>query len=765
MRSLRFCLHGGHPVTACAAVAAVLTLAAPAWPVELLVTNRTTHQVLRYDANSGAPMDTGEGAGAGIFIGSTVPGGHGGLQFPYDLKLGADGNVYVISQGTNSVKVYDGTTGHYLKDFVTSGSGGLATPWAMTWGPDGNLYVTSNGNNQVMRYQGLGGASPGAFMDVFVSAGSGGLAAPRGIMFGGDQWTGPGKPAGTAQDGYPDLYVASFGNSPGRVLRYNGQNGQFVDVYATAAGGQTVNSMIYEQGYRRNTPLYNQLSMGNLLVAYESGVLNIFSGSLAENDATFETDFGPFFTGGTTRGTMMWGARRPNDTDEEKRQSLYIVEYFNHRIVNVGANEANLGALLTTAGSTDRLVSLMLKCGRNPPTLIREVRDNLGLQGTLHTLRLRGDNLSALTAVSLKRMRDSGSSLANDGTAVIAGANLRMDDTDLLVDFDLTGAEGGRYSVEPTDSCANAMRFPDAVLVYLPELANGGFEEGYKTDRENQNVCQNPGGAGNKSRPKHWDAMKGGNFDVGSENQFSIHRDGNIWQPCGQGGVGPLGMTGQHYGSIVNNFTNNDWNGMYQSIAAPHVEGQTSTRDYTIYIDAHIASFEFLSSGIIRLMDGDNYGGRVIAETVLPSTQGIDPDALVFTPEFKATVPAGTVYQSNPPVLTIAFISQSVPGDFCPASACGADLSLKAFHLDNVRTQLVPCAHSPWADADDDGDIDQNDFGAFQACFTGPSGGATAACRCFDRGLDGRIDDEDLTLFQNCATGPSLPGASAEECQ
>src|SRR5262245_37821955 len=71
---------------------------------ELLVTNRlATGQVLRFDANSGMPMDTGEAAGPGVFIGPTVPGGNGGLNNPMDLRLGADGNVYVVSQGTNSV--------------------------------------------------------------------------------------------------------------------------------------------------------------------------------------------------------------------------------------------------------------------------------------------------------------------------------------------------------------------------------------------------------------------------------------------------------------------------------------------------------------------------------------------------------------------------------------------------------------------------------------------------------------------------------------
>ncbi|MGQ9648660.1 MAG: hypothetical protein ACUVXJ_00955 [Phycisphaerae bacterium] len=69
----------------------------------------------------------------------------------------------------------------------------------------------------------------------------------------------------------------------------------------------------------------------------------------------------------------------------------------------------------------------------------------------------------------------------------------------------------------------------------------------------------------------------------------------------------------------------------------------------------------------------------------------------------------------------------------------------------------------PFADADVDGDVDQADFAAFQACFTGPLGsspGLADACACLDRGLgasDGDIDADDLAAFEECATGPGIP--------
>lgn len=701
--SSRSASGGRISVGTCLVLGSVLLAGAPARAVELLVSSSTSNQVLRYDGNTGAPIDTGEGAGPGIFVGPTVPGGNGGLVAPFDMLLGTDGNVYVASQGTDSVKKYDGLTGHYLGDFVAAGSGGLDAPWGMVFGPDGNLYVASYVSHQILRYQGPGGASPGAFIDVFVAAGSGGLAGPRGVVFGNDQFTGANNPAGSAQDGYPDLYVASSGSRS--VLRYNGKNGAFIDKYAEAPSTTTPNSLIYQQVFRRNTRFFNELTRGNLLVSYENGTIEEWSGFLAPADAPYSTDFGAFFSPATVEGLMVWGPRVRSDNDPLLRQQLFVPDFASGYIDLVSPVREGLGPLSNVAADFPGAVphSLLLKCGTAPPTLIRKVLNTNGLQGTIHTVTLQGDNLSAITAVTLRRMRKSGNRLVPDGETLILGTNRRMSGNDLLVDFNLTGAEAGRYAIQPTDSCAVAMAFQDVFLVYLPTLTNASFEEGSVTDRESQPVCGNPPANGNKSRPKHWDAMKGGDADVGSEDQFAIVRDGNVWVPCGAAS----GVSGSHYASIENNFTNNDWHGMYQSIAAPFVTGQTSTRAYDVYVDADMASFQALSKGIIRLVDGDNYGGITITETDIANTQNTAGDVLVRSPSFRATVPSGYVYQSDPPVLTIELICQSVPNDKCPAAVCGQEQALKAFHVDSVRNTPLPCDEQ--ADGDNDGVGDQCD--------------------------------------------------------
>ncbi len=67
----------------------------------------------------------------------------------------------------------------------------------------------------------------------------------------------------------------------------------------------------------------------------------------------------------------------------------------------------------------------------------------------------------------------------------------------------------------------------------------------------------------------------------------------------------------------------------------------------------------------------------------------------------------------------------------------------------------------PFADADEDGDVDHDDFGALQVCYTGSGiGPVREGCECFDRpeptDPDGDIDQMDLGAFENCASGPGI---------
>ena len=97
----------------------------------------------------------------------------------FGLDFGADGNLYVVSGGSNVVVKLDPLSGASLGNFVTSGSGGLNGAIGVEFGPDGSLYVASLNTDIIERYNGVTGAPLGDF----VSAGSGGLDAPNFFTF------------------------------------------------------------------------------------------------------------------------------------------------------------------------------------------------------------------------------------------------------------------------------------------------------------------------------------------------------------------------------------------------------------------------------------------------------------------------------------------------------------------------------------------------------------------------------------------------------
>lgn len=74
----------------------------------------------------------------------------------------------------------------------------------------------------------------------------------------------------------------------------------------------------------------------------------------------------------------------------------------------------------------------------------------------------------------------------------------------------------------------------------------------------------------------------------------------------------------------------------------------------------------------------------------------------------------------------------------------------------NTTCAATLCCPLPFADADNDGDVDQDDFGAFQVCYNG-AGAVPTGCDCFDRNTDGKVDATDFNAFNNCFTGPNVP--------
>ena len=61
------------------------------------------------------------------------------------------------------------------------------------------------------------------------------------------------------------------------------------------------------------------------------------------------------------------------------------------------------------------------------------------------------------------------------------------------------------------------------------------------------------------------------------------------------------------------------------------------------------------------------------------------------------------------------------------------------------------------SDFDQDGDVDQSDFGRLQACLTGP-GMAQNDPACAPARLDDEdVDRDDTAILQGCMSGPNVP--------
>jgi hypothetical protein len=61
-------------------------------------------------------------------------------------------------------------------------------------------------------------------------------------------------------------------------------------------------------------------------------------------------------------------------------------------------------------------------------------------------------------------------------------------------------------------------------------------------------------------------------------------------------------------------------------------------------------------------------------------------------------------------------------------------------------------------DFDGDDDVDQQDFGMFQACLASNGTQTSTACQPARMDSDSDVDSEDCTLFRNCMTGPNVVG-------
>lgn len=117
-------------------------------------------------------------------------------------------------------------------------------------------------------------------------------------------------------------------------------------------------------------------------------------------------------------------------------------------------------------------------------------------------------------------------------------------------------------------------------------------------------------------------------------------------------------------------------------------------------------------------------------------------------------------------------------GGFQIGSISNSNTTMTDFELDYCRVLLgvavdsattpiltIGQCNNPRFDTDNDDDVDMDDFGVFQSCWTGDTDTITSSsCQCMDRNGDNRVGEPDLGAFKTCADGSRAGVAAAPEC-
>ncbi|MEO1526660.1 MAG: hypothetical protein AAFX06_14585 [Planctomycetota bacterium] len=247
---------------------------------DLLVTGISEGTIERFDATTGE------------FLGTFVTG----LDFPADVAVGNDENVYVSNLNTNSILRFDGETGAFMDVFIAD----INAPYQMHFRGD-MLYVTNlavGNDNFVKRYNAntgefiddfiqvqnnpsivftddsvyasvfsdgfaVGGVNrydinTGAFIEEFIAPGEGGLSGPSSLLLEDDGWligswftnsvkrydlngrflgdaiTGLNGPDGATIGPDGNLYITSVRD--GQVLQYDPDTYEQLSVFASVNG-------------------------------------------------------------------------------------------------------------------------------------------------------------------------------------------------------------------------------------------------------------------------------------------------------------------------------------------------------------------------------------------------------------------------------------------------------------------------------------------------------------------------------------------------
>lgn len=311
------------------------------------------------------------------------------------------------------------------------------------------------------------------------------------------------------------------------------------------------------------------------------------------------------------------------------------------------------------------------------------------------------------------------------GLAIVAtNVQVAQNGQDLDVTFDLSSAPAGNYQLRATrdDACNNpapAQLFTiNSSVPRVNVLFNGGFDD-FGPQADNTTI---PSGHG-------W-------FKYVQTTGFDLRYNETL-----NGMPGPHG--GDNYGGV---HTGNGDNAHGVNVVTGLTPGQNVVLTGAIGGCSNGGEGDRDYQHRIILWDWDATSQPLPADTaelgrfMIDTADKCSGQWIPFS--FSATVPSsGTV--------TVDFgYWRMNPGWAIPAT-----------HADEIQLLVPEPCPKPYGDADQDGDIDAEDFGRWQKCFTGTGPGtpfATGECLCFDADGDQLIGQTDYQAFSGCATGPGI---------
>jgi len=337
----------------------------------------------------------------------------------------------------------------------------------------------------------------------------------------------------------------------------------------------------------------------------------------------------------------------------------------------------------------------------------------------------------------------SGTNLVKDGASELSSVSLRLgshvltDDTptvsgeQLLATFDLTGLPAGHYDLSGTrtDACDDPPVLSEAFVLQseldLPNLlANPGFEDSLTG----------------------WDPIEG---------RAALEVVGSGWF----GGTGP--HTGTYCAGSVVNGGGPVSRGAMQTITVdnPRMCGP-QTYNLTLSFWAWVWAGDPNASGYDSYVEGQLWvDGVQVASARRSSLDHPDPpigegsDYVQYVATWSGEV--NTWIEAR-----ILLTADGRLGSTIPVANWGVVVA------DDIELTAGGCkvCPDPFADFDEDGDVDQDDFAFMQACMSGNGGGILPGCDCAD--ADGErdinndqldVDQADWQLFEACASGPDVP--------